>query len=87
MPNTQACADKDMCTRITAPLCQETAVSAVDFGLVEEVVVEVGAGVKDFDADEAPFFQSIAMNPVVPGGVGAWRVVRPGASGSPVRWM
>jgi hypothetical protein len=44
--------------------------------------VEAGAGVEDLDADEASSFQSSAMNPLVLGGVGACRVVRPGASGS-----
>ena len=42
--------------RLTAPLCQEGAVLAGDFGFVEEVVVEVGAGVEDLDADEAAVF-------------------------------
>ena len=42
--------------RLTAPLCQEVAVLAVDFGLVEEVVAEAGAGVEDLDADEAAVF-------------------------------
>src|SRR5437762_3244510 len=40
----------------SAPLCQEAAVLAVDFGLFEEVVVEAGAGVEDFDADEVAVF-------------------------------
>jgi|SRR6185437_456450 len=40
----------------TAPLCQGAAVLAVDFCLVEEVVVEAGTGVEDLDADEAAVF-------------------------------
>jgi hypothetical protein len=55
--------------------------------LFEEVVVEPGAGVEDFDADEAAVFQSRATNPPVPDGMLAWIVVRPGESGWPVRWM
>jgi hypothetical protein len=73
--------------RRSAPLCQEAALLAVDFGLVEEVVMEAGAGVEDFDADEAVVFPVQGDEPSVPGGVGAWRMVRPGVSGSPVRWM
>ncbi|HEY2305092.1 MAG TPA: hypothetical protein VGI05_04350 [Streptosporangiaceae bacterium] len=55
--------------------------------MFEEVVVEPGAGVEDFDADEAAVFQSRATNPPVPDGMLAWIVVRPGESGWPVRWM
>jgi hypothetical protein len=42
--------------RQSAPLCQEVAVLAVAFGLVDEVVVEPGAGAEDLDADEAAVF-------------------------------
>lgn len=45
--------------RRTAPLCQAEPLDrrlADEFGLVEEVVVEAGAGVEDFDADEAAIF-------------------------------
>jgi hypothetical protein len=34
----------------SAPLCQEAAVLAEDFGFLEEVGVEPGAGVEDLDA-------------------------------------
>jgi hypothetical protein len=40
-------------SRRSTPRCQEVAVWARDFGLLEEVGVEVGAGVEDLDADEA----------------------------------
>src|SRR5215469_7244576 len=40
----------------TAPLCQGAVVLADDLGLVEEVLVEAGAGVEDLDADEAAVF-------------------------------
>ena len=36
-----------------APLCQWASPLAEDFGLAEEVRVEAGAGVEDFEADEA----------------------------------
>jgi hypothetical protein len=73
--------------RLTAPLCQEAAVLTIDFGLFEEVVVEAGAGVEDLDSDEAVVFPVERDEPFGAGGVGAWMVVRPRVSGSPVRWM
>src|SRR5262249_58611720 len=42
--------------RRSAPLCQGAAVLVAGFGLVEEVVVEAGAGVENFDADETAVF-------------------------------
>jgi hypothetical protein len=72
---------------LSAPLCQEAAVLAVGFGLFEEAVVESGTGVEDLDADEAVVFPVQRDEPAGAGRRGAWRVVRPGASGSLVRWM
>jgi len=55
--------------------------------LVEEVVVEAGAGVEDLDADEAAVFPVQRDEAAGAGWRGAWRVVRPGVSGLLVRWM
>ena len=56
------------------------------FGLVEEVVVEAGAGVEDFDADEAVVFpvEDERLDAVerVGGDAGS-----AGMSGSSVSWM
>jgi hypothetical protein len=50
-------------------------------------VVEAGAGVEDLDADEAAVFPVERDEPFGAGRGGAWRVVRPGVSRPPVRWM
>jgi len=56
--------------RITAPLCQEAAVLAVGFGVLEEIVVEAGAGVEDLDADQAAVFPVQGDEPICAGRCG-----------------
>jgi hypothetical protein len=59
--------------RLTAPLCQEAAVLAVDIGLFDEVMVKPGAGVEDLDADEVavlPVQRGESADAAWPGGLG-----------------
>jgi hypothetical protein len=55
--------------------------------LVEEVVVEAGAGAGDLDADEAVVFPVERDEPAGAGRRGGLQGGAAGASGSLVRWM